>query len=324
VRRKLYLERLFDFVEENVPQVAPSLEPKTRLKNTIGVYRFLADKLSDLPNDLQKTCVHDTVLTADFLVKFSRGESSIYKIAEKFGKHLGRTDLDVPADFIIRDNTFSDSHLFEFSDPILIGGVRHDCAILSLGEFSEGDTNSLKYEFLAKDEYEKRKHDETGHKKKSIALLFPDLKPDGSFTGVSTYYVLHLMEGKTISECVAELEHHADIVVSKEYRDLIAFSAKCLLYIKSGEPDLVKERGQVTTAKKEKKARAFYKTHCPFDVVNVGYGLHGTVFSKNETNVSLHCRWQRVGPELSGVKLVWVREHVRTYTKVRHGAGTSV
>jgi len=91
------------------------------------------------------------------------------------------------------------------------------------------------------------------------------------------------------------------------------FAAKCLLYIRSGDPDLrIWKSPELPKTRKEKKIRTFLKTHHMFDVVMVGLDYKKpTNHSKDQTTVPGHYRWQRIGKGLSDIKLTWVKQHPR-------------
>ena len=52
---------------------------------------------------------------------------------------------------------------------------------------------------------------------------------------------------------------------------------------------------------------------CTLPVKLVSWAYHGRNYTKDETIVSPHLRWQPCGEGRQQVKLVWVREHTRKY-----------
>lgn len=100
------------------------------------------------------------------------------------------------------------------------------------------------------------------------------------------------------------------------------FAAKCLLYIKTGSPDLrIFKAPELPTTRKEKKIRFFLRNNPLFDSVIVGLDyLKPVNYSKDQTTIQGHFRWQRVGKLLSDIKLTWVTEHQRKFNKILEAA----
>ena len=99
------------------------------------------------------------------------------------------------------------------------------------------------------------------------------------------------------------------------YRAII----NALIYLRSADPEIMKLRplAELTNKKRvEEKHRVpvHNELTVPISVLNWGYH-EGNSYSVDSSFVQTHMRWQRCGPGLSQVKLVWVREHERRYKK---------
>ena len=149
-----------------------------------------------------------------------------------------------------------------------------------------------------------------------LMIVLPDDFRQDTFQIRSTYYFMPLLPDKTIHECIINLEQFLGVEVPKAAKDAISFVAKCMLYINSGEPDLVKEAVTKPNSKNEKKIRNHWKKNYPFELIRVGYGFHGKTYSVDSTEVSGHFRWQPCGVGRQQLKLIWIDEHIRNYKRV--------
>ena len=58
----------------------------------------------------------------------------------------------------------------------------------------------------------------------------------------------------------------------------------------------------------------------PLPVKRLYWDYKGKEYSKESTTVDTHLRWQPCGPQKSQVKLIWVKEHTRSYKKAAKSA----
>jgi hypothetical protein len=320
-RRKLYLEMLVDSVVEANPEVL-YLPPKEQIYNLVALYHQAQLLLFEqnggrIRNQNLANESHDVLITADFLKNLHLEKSRVYTIAEKFGRHLDRTGLDVPCDLL--QCPVGSTYMIEL--PFSYKGLTneyHRCAIISIGLFREGFATTLLKRSITDDSI--ILDPETGVpltqdqmlKNRAIAILAPDFDAEGNCKNVSSYFVAPLIDGRTIEDVIlTNLEKgEGEMYISPKFIQMVS---KCLLYIQSGDPDLRAEPGIWSQSKKEKKVRIHNRNHCRFDVVNVGYSYNGIRYHIDEAAVSGHFRWQRYGENLSKVKLIWIDEHVRKY-----------
>lgn len=101
------------------------------------------------------------------------------------------------------------------------------------------------------------------------------------------------------------------------YRPLINGLINTLIYIYSKDPEIEELRPIKLYDKKELASLSFEKkvNLCTIPVTLVNFSYHGKVFSKNKTSVRPHLRWQQCGVGRKETKLIWVKEHTRTFNK---------
>ena len=313
MRPKIYLEQMLDMYGDALGLTGDHLH---RLRMLADTYHGMKD--SHLDGNLPPGAIHDTLITAGFLDHFLLGRAKVFRLAERFGAHLAKTALDVPCDLL--DCRVGDHFLIELpfsynsSD-----GTSQRAAIVSIGHWREGGKpmGMLREMTLPMGESvywtadDQLLRGDDLRKNRTIAILAPDYE-EGKATGKSTYFVAPLLDGKTIGDV---LDLSATLFTGTRLDPkFIQLLTKTLLYINSGEPDLQDLKSVPCLTKKEKKIRQHWRDHCPFDIVDVGYGYHGKLFRVDETSVSGHFRWQPHGPDRSKVKLIWIDEHMRHYS----------
>jgi hypothetical protein len=90
-----------------------------------------------------------------------------------------------------------------------------------------------------------------------------------------------------------------------------------VMYINSVDPDLVLTPPASTLKPAAKKA-ASVQNQCTLPITLVSWNYHAPHYHNvDKSFVNTFQRWQRVGPQLSQVKLIWVTEHARRYKNVR-------
>lgn len=303
MRRKLWLEQLTDFFTQLDPGMR-YLPPPEQLDRTAKMYVRASLHGAVTPID------RDTCATVGmFLRDYRNGRAHVFKIAERFGSHLSRTRLNVPTDALNLE--FATSYCVEFPDGIVFHGSRGESwrtAIVNVGAHVPTGENAHTYEILLKEQL-------PAGWKPQLGIAFPDYDANGNITEAQSFMSFPLNE-PTLDECVDALERRVgrDLVISKE---AVNYLMKCLLYIKSGEPDLTHEAGYYTPTKKPKKLRQQQENFCRFDTVNVGYGFHERLYHVDATSVVGHFRWQPYGPERGMVRLIWIDEHARHFNRTK-------
>jgi hypothetical protein len=299
-RPKLYLEQLVDIRTQQFPQLS-----KYSFEEQVKILAYEYSKVSDIyidsPPTSQLSGKHDLIIMSNFLLSYSMGLSKVYKVAERFGQHLLKTNLDVPCECL--STKMGQSFLFELPFTLKsTDGSQHRTVVVAVTGWHSKPGIDIK---------SVTKEEESMYQDKAIAILAPDYSPEGQVLETSTYFVSPLRPGATIEQTIQEnVMHMKGSLLSM---DLIRLVAKLLLYIDSGEPDLVAEPVVACLTKKPKKLRQHWRDHCPFETISVGYSYHGRLYSKDASQVSGHFRWQTYGPERSKVKLIWIDEHVRHY-----------
>ena len=279
-----YIEHLITMLSTEQPKIA-RMPPREQL----GVlYMTLRNAVEVLVANDDKEHIHNIGISYDVVSEIIRGRSDFYKVGSQFGKHLDRTNLDVPCRLLPVEA--SEAYYVGFPDGMVFKSQPNDY-----------HRNCLASVQLSKD-----------GTTRSLAMLFPDMTSDGRYKESGTYVVLPLTPDLTIGECIDKLNEQ-NFEISEGTKRLVAFVAKSILYIKSGDPDLQREMGKWSTSKKLKKIKGANRENCRFDTIKVGYGFHGKTFNVDETMVSGHFRWQPYGPDRGLIKLIWIDEHVRTF-----------
>lgn len=222
-------------------------------------------------------------IVGGFLQSYIEERNNLYKIAKTFGDQLSRADLKLSSEYI---PTRNEPLMIEFPFVFKFGNFYIRNAIISIMPLSE-----------------------TGAK--GLTVVCPKIY-DGKWNGDMFFTTLNCETSDDIQKSLDSTEKFFSN--SQSYRDLISFVLKSLIYIHSEESDIQRQKGLKTSKKNVAKIKTFYKHNNPFDIINVGFGFHGRVYSVSKTLVSGHFRWQPCGKGLSQVKLIWIDEHPRNYS----------
>jgi len=243
-----------------------------------------------------------------FLTEYLKGRSHVYHIAENFGAHLNKTPIDIPTSLL--PNKVGKPYLLEFPDSVKFkdgkNSWRH--VIVSFGVSQDGTLP-----MFIEDPEEIRRIEESSDKPRTLQIVAPDFDLEGRNTEIASVMCMELLPGESISASIDHFIANYDLVLFP--REMLHFIAKCLLYIESGDPDLKMVRPDIKTTN-PKKLRAYAKKECLVDHMVVGYGFHGREYRVAEGPRVGHFRWQRFGPGMQQVKLIWINE-----TTVRYGLG---
>jgi hypothetical protein len=308
MRRKTYFERsLAELVKE-----FPTLQSAAPVEQARFAHKLLSDlvrKMQTQPafQEMAKEALHDVMFNREMFGSYLDGQP-IYKIADNFGLHLDRAKLDIKCeDLPCKSGEFFN---IELPDTIQFTNGQGDyfrSILVSIGEYDP----KLKHDWriVTHAAYYQREYGRTNPR--MLCLLAPDCDEQGRLKMRSSYTIYPIPDGMTLGEA---LEHHVGdkVIVG---RHLAQFAGKCLVYLKSDNPELKKEAGRTLTTKKEKKRRAFEREHCPFDVTHVGYGFHNRVFHVDETGVVGHFRTYHTGPGRVVPVTRWIDEHVRHFNQ---------
>jgi hypothetical protein len=255
-----------------------------KLKELGDMYNLSLKKLESMPGfDRNAVVVKNTAIILFGLSDFVRDKAKVYKIASIFGKHLAKTDLNVPTNMI---PDIDKSWWLEFpNDVTFIGdnGEKFCCCVTILLRNARGE--------------------------RTLQISSPDDMTNLNMeTGSESVAVIHIEDDMNLSENLEKFEsEYGKSVIPKE---MIHYIVKCILYIESGEPDLehVGHRSSTTNPQKQRRS-----DKPPFEIVRVGYGFHGKMRHVDETTVSGHFRWQHYSTNMSKVKLIWIDEHTRKF-----------
>lgn len=231
---------------------------------------------------------HATQIMFSILENVVHSKKVVYMLGEKFGKHLNQTAVDVPCNHLLKSKK---AMCIEFPESVRFEDEAgyYPCAMLSFGKARNTDDDLL-------------------------MIAFPINEDFSSYeTAQVDYFYMPIDVRFTIQNCVDDLEQYLGSRVNEKARKAIAFVAKCILYIESGNPDLVNDVRKNPVTTNPRKIRNHWKKYCPLDIVRVGYNFHHKVYHTDSTEVSGHFRWQPCGLNRQDIKLIWIKEHTRVY-----------
>lgn len=307
MRRRTYIETLVDFLEANAD--TKNMDYREKLEAILdtykGMFNYLSARLS--PKEaMENITIQEGGVLIYFLTGFLKGKFNVYKIAENFGNHLHKTNLDIPLSVIPNRMDYKHSDYQDYlADRVSYEDIQKKMPA-TLIEFP----NSM--EFTGRDG--EKYHNcivmnGIGPKGSSLQIVSID---SNSVEQEATVVVMDIgSDFKTIEEAIDyHCENYDELIFPRE---MVRFVIKCLLYIESGEPDLKRE-GLLAKTRKAKKHRSFrHGEFFPYPIVRVGYSFHNKRWHVDSTMVSGHFRWQPYGPGLKQVKLIWIEEHERKY-----------
>ena len=214
-------------------------------------------------------------------------EENFYRIAAVFGEQLNKTDLKLATEYIPKiGNIFIEfPFAFKFKDFY----IRNVFLTVNYNYDSKG-----------------------------ISFACPKFV-DGFWDGSIFYTSVDISTSEDIDTSLKETAKYfydTEVVQINDittYTNFIKYCLKCIIYIESEEPNLTRELKSVTDKKNITKIRKFYKDHCPFNIISVGYDFHGRQYNMNETLVRGFFRWQPCGVQFSKVKLIWIDEFTRHF-----------
>lgn len=297
MRKIIFLEQFIDFFEKRLSDSFYSgLSPQKKLNFIVEYYKTLyygkeIEELLKQQNDVKVNLVY-----TEFIKRFLSNDSNVYMIADKFGYHLSKTNLDLPRAVIpMQDEKY---YCFEF--PIVFDNGYNDfhkVAVIGLKDISF-------------------RYDKPEGYSDSITIIAPDFENNGNWKGSNSFITLHFNKElntleKSVKSAFKIRSHEASVT-----EDFVSYVIKCLLYVESGEPDL-QPKYKAPKVKTKAKLRKFFRDFCPFEVISVGYRFQKEhLYHIESTSVRGHFRWQPWGEGRTKVKLIWIDEHSRNYKNV--------
>ena len=300
MRKKLFLELFRDQVFEMM-NFSPTRDLLTDLRRVAVIYidaeRHLRRSVgsSALENSLEYTeGLIMRSITAD--LHESPHTPRVFLMSEDFSSQLLKVDLKIAENFL---PPVGWSGVIEFPWPFQCGRDFHRNAVVIFGRASTGG-------------------------ERTVAVLCPDYSSSGKILETRSILTIPIIDGAPIEDCIAFTEsvnrkrsilddhYHSGNAISTE---CMAFILKACTYIVSSHPDLspLLPPPPPTTSKPKKIAGWLHENY-PLPVARVGYSFHGDrIRHVGETSVRSHFRWQKFGPGLSQIKLIWIDEHTRHY-----------
>lgn len=227
----------------------------------------------------------------------------VYSIGKEFFRHVKKLDRDIP----IRHVDLSNKHVyFTFDNPDYEGAY----VTSEVWETHDG------------------KGEDTGFMALRIALtpkvygissmkVFNFAIVGDSFNFADLYHSKTGEEMKDYAKTFSETNKSVVVYAGSydKYRDLLIGIMNSLIYINSKDPQIESLKPSRLYNKKELAAvDSDKKSQIRTVPVNlVSWSMYGKRYNVDETVVSTHMRWQPCGPNRSEIKLVWVKEHTRTY-----------
>jgi hypothetical protein len=236
--------------------------------------------------------------------KYIRDGKKNYRISKEFGEALSKTKLDISCKYIPKLNK---CYNIQFHNDVLLKSL-----------FGEEDITYKNCYVSIEDcstDYDKLK----GYHKRIMVILPVYLNGNEFY---STYDFVNLVfkddDQKVTEALVYSAANLKGRGITKEGEGIIKYITNLILYINSGDPD-IRELKKPKIPKETKNPKKFQKKnrHRPLlDIIEVGFSyMKGITYQVSSTDVRGHFRWQPCGEERSQVKLIWVKEHTRSFDK---------
>ena len=308
---------------------------KRGLQSAIDIYKHLIPKVDvvdggvRLTDELIELSKDENLIEHMVLCKtYVKNKGQTYFIPADFAKALAKMDAAIPVEYL-PDHFIG---YFHFAD----GNVIND-----------GEENVIgAYVFIGNASEIGVYHKSGDPKEKTIAVSYineatsraegaPKFFPIGRFCGPALgQKVAEIVKSGLTSDCLDVEWRRVDgkatpmpIVKEgitptklKERISVYRLAINAALYVSSTGADIMKLPPLKTmTHSKRKEWRDRYPVRnqgqSTLTVLNWGYAKGIKTFGVDSTMVETHMRWQPCGPKWSEVKLIWVREHERRYSK---------
>jgi len=284
---RLTLERYIQTVIEDIVEHNPKML-KLPYNKQLELVSKGFDLMYEQPSDKCLSIVVNNI---------SKGIPSVYRLSDKFGEHLYRTNLDIPTS-VLPKPTERKTFYVQFPKSISFdyNGRTFDNMIFDIGKVSELSDHQNLNDFIAYRFYslDTSKVALDNREIPSILIAAP--------TGAEVNLTEKIKESHAKNPCSIPF-------------NILEYCLKVLLYIHSGEPDLVPEMPKYPYATTKEKYIRHIENHCPFQVLNLGYSFHERHRHVDGTIRQGHFRWQQWGPQWSKVKLIWIDEHPMNFKK---------
>lgn len=285
--------------DENIDQVMSKLT-KTEKKKLVKIL----ERDRDEKKSLNDTTSHAIKTVLDIKESHPDGKIPTYRIGKEFFRHIKNLDRDIPIENIDLDN----KHVyFAFDDPNFQG------AYLTSELWSNDDDSKFMALRIA---LVPNEYDISAMKVFNFAIIEDKFNFDDLY---------HSKTGKELNrgaDFVKEIEKSVVVFTGNypKYKDLLVGLINSLIYIGSKDPDIeaLKPKRLYTSKELKQLSPEKQKQISTIPIKLVSWSFHGRTYSKDETTVAPHMRWQPCGPNRQQVKLVWVKEHIRRYQN--HGS----
>lgn len=292
-----------DKVINALAMVGPDDTALDNMKVTKAVKKRLEKELELGPDHPQTN--YKTKLFLDIKNNYPKGKMPIFKVAKTLYEKLQYLDRDIPSNHL---ETNGDIYYFLLSDNYY-EGVFVDTFNRSSVEGKDKDGNYIDdVDMVGLRMFFTPKQYSIVNVKAFVFLItgeifsYDDLVVKKSFENGQTSF-------KPGEQLVATDE---DIDL---FRNRILGVLNTLTYINSKDSDIEQLRPiknynkkQISTLPIEKK-----ESLATVPIKLVGWSFHGRQYSKGESQVNAHLRWQPCGEGRKDIKLIWVKPHIRRY-----------
>ena len=224
MKPKLHIERMIELLcEIGEARGITKATSSNQIEVACLISEILEREMKDMPKNVRDHIYHDTVVSSAIIKQMYRGKPTVHIIGERFGSHLNRTNVDVPCSHLLK--AMGSAYYIEFPKSVTLGG-----------------DNYYKTAMVVEAVTDKKVFPQsTEEGDKMLMFMFPDFNSNGEPRDSCTYYWMAALENFTIAESIDGLEQYLSKEIPQYDKDAIAFAAKCILYINSGEPDLENE-----------------------------------------------------------------------------------
>lgn len=275
--------------DENIDKVLKKLTKSEKKKIAKILERDRTEKKT-----LNDFVSHSIKTVLDVKRTHPDGKVPTYRIGKEFFKYIKNLDRDIPIENV---NLDSKHVYFAFDDADFEG------AYLTSELWSDGEKDSFMALRIA---LVPKEYDISAMKVFNFAIIEDKFNFDDLY---------HTKTGDELKS--GEINKSTVVFVGDYsiYKSLLVGLINSLIYIGSKDPEIeaLKPKKLYQPKEIEKIDREKREQIRTIPVKLVSWSFHGRVYSKDETTVAPHMRWQPCGPNRSQVKLVWVKEHIRRY-----------
>jgi len=279
-------------------QVIPKLSKKEKHK-----ILALQKKDQKLDGSFYDAVTYQMKFFLDLIDKYPNKKINIYSVAKNFFDRVKTLRKDIPP------------HYINLNDEIIY-------LLLKDSQFSGAYVHSFDFS----DAYDLEKPEDSDKAFVGIKIILTNkaysLSRNPTFIFATADKLFNIDKVKVLKSTNLMGEQSNSLLIHsgdnpEKYYDLLMGIINTVLYINSKDPDIenlkpVNHYNRKALASIPQARRA---NLCTMPVKLLGWSFYGNNYNVDSTTVQQHLRWQPCGLNRSEVKLIWVKEHTRNYSK---------